>query len=116
MPYLHPQLLQATEDSFLRQRREERLAPAGDLYWLHQDEWLKDSAVQESLRKRRGLWEIHLVFIHHRQPLRLIARFIKAMPDQKRAAFTAQMLRRQAAKDARGTLQTNAETFRPGLN
>ncbi len=82
-----------------------------DLAFLGEDEWLADTAVIERVVRRKGTWEVHLVFAHFRQPLRFLARHITSNASQKKALLTATYMRRLAAKDQRGTLKIDPDLF-----
>ncbi|MDW3197082.1 MAG: hypothetical protein R8G66_32185 [Cytophagales bacterium] len=82
-----------------------------DLDLFYRDEWLLDSAVIENVIERNGNWDIYLVFAHVSDPLKLIKRKITRCTTLKRAELTANFMRRQAAKDQRGTLRIDASIF-----
>ncbi len=76
-----------------------------DMDFISEDDWLSDTAVIENVIRRKGTWEIHLLFAHHQQPLKFLSRLITSHPCPKRAAIMAVYMRRLAAKDQRGTLK-----------
>jgi hypothetical protein len=80
-----------------------------DLDFIKDDIWLYDTAVIENLERRRGTWEINLLFAHYQQPLKFLSRRITSETCPKKAALTASLMRRQAAKDQRGTLTIKLE-------
>jgi hypothetical protein len=82
-----------------------------DILFLSDDWWLSDTAVIENVTRRRGIWEIHLVFAHYKQPLKLLKRMITTTYCARKAALMAEYMKRLAAKDQRGTLKINAEDF-----
>ncbi|MCB0583455.1 MAG: hypothetical protein KDD10_29520 [Phaeodactylibacter sp.] len=82
-----------------------------DMDFLLDDRWLQDTAVVENVVKRKGMWEIHLVFAHFRTPQKLIKRVIARHPSQKKAQLMAGYMRRLAAKDQRGTLAVDIRDF-----
>lgn len=82
-----------------------------DMNFLFEDCWLKDTAVNENIVQRKGMWEIHLVFAHHQDPKKLIKRVITGCTSKRKAEMTAQYMRRLAAKDARGTLKIDRDDF-----
>lgn len=82
-----------------------------DISFYNEDFWLQDTAVIENLELRNGEWNIFLVFAHHNFPLKFIKRRIKNYSCPKKAAITAHYMRRQAAKDQRGTLTVNPGSF-----
>lgn len=86
-------------------------AEAGDMRFLSDDDWLRDSAVIERIVSRQGMWEIQLVFAHNRLPNKLIKRIITRNTSLKRAQIFATYMRRLAAKDQRGTLEVNLQDF-----
>lgn len=83
-----------------------------DMAFLSDDWWLCDTAVIESVVKREGLWEIHLIFAHYQQPHKLIKRLITRQVSKKKAELMANYMKRLAAKDQRGTLQVDVKHFR----
>ena len=69
MSYIHFNLDTAAYDSMLRRLNGMHLAERSgslvDISFLVKDEWLVDAAVSERLIKRKGLYEIHLLFTYH---------------------------------------------------
>lgn len=90
----------------------ERVGEASDMSFLSEDEWLKDTAVIDNVIKRKGFWEIHLVFAHYQSPLKLIKRVITRFTNKRKALLSANLMRRLAAKDQRGTLALNLDDFK----
>ena len=80
---------------------------AKDTTFIDENFWLQDTAVVENIEMRKGEWSIYLVFAHHLVPLKFIKRKIVNYSCLKRATLAAQFMRRQAAKDQRGTLVIN---------
>lgn len=78
-----------------------------DISFYNEDFWLQDTAVIENIEYRHGEWNIFLVFAQHNKPLKFIKRKIKNYACPKKAAISAHYMRRQAAKDQRGTLAVN---------
>lgn len=89
----------------------ERIGEHKDMDFIKNDLWLADTAVIENLWRRRGTWEIHLLFAHYTQPLTFLSRSITKHVCPKRAAMMASFMRRQAGKDQRGTLSVNIDDF-----
>ena len=87
-------------------------APSGDMEFLSDDWWLRDTAVIENIVRRDGMWEIHLVFAHYTQPQKLIKRVISRHTSKDKAELNAWYMRRLAAKDQRGTLRVNLDDFK----
>jgi len=83
-----------------------------DLTFLKNDCWLRDSAVIDHIVKRKGSWEVHLVFAYAHCPYVLLKRVITLAISHKRAVQMATYMRRLAAKDQRGTLKVKLEDFR----
>ena len=79
-----------------------------DFNLLLDDWWLQDSAVIENLVHRCGQWDVHLVFAHYRNPLRLIKRKITTCFCKSQAETHAYYMKRLAAKDQRGTLRVDS--------
>jgi hypothetical protein len=97
---LYSKMLDALANQFFT----EKLGEEKDMDFYRNDFWLCDTAVIDRLHYRRGAWDILLLFAHYRQPLQFLSRHITRHPDFKRAGQIAHYMRRQAAKDQRGTL------------
>lgn len=82
-----------------------------DLAFLSDDWWLGDTAVVNNIARKRGMWEISLVFAHHEFPLKLISRIISSHASKTKAETFAFYMTRQAAKDQRGTLAVELSHF-----
>ena len=82
-----------------------------DLFFLHDASWLGNTAVIDRIEYRKGAWEISLIFSHYQNPLQLIVRRIVCCPSEQKAELVAFYLRRQAAKDPRGTLEVTIKDF-----
>jgi hypothetical protein len=67
--------------------------------------------VIDRIEYRKGAWEISLIFSHYQNPLQLIVRRIVTCPSEQKAELVAFYLRRQAAKDPRGTLEVTIKDF-----
>ncbi len=94
----------------------EKLGLESDMDFCHDDFWLGDAAVIELLQPRKGTWEISLLFVHHRTPLKFLSRRITSHSSPKRALAMAVFMRRQAAKDQRGTLTLNINDLHLSMN
>ncbi|MEM1318870.1 MAG: hypothetical protein AAGG75_01370 [Bacteroidota bacterium] len=84
---------------------------AADMDFLSDDWWLRDTAVIDNVVRRDGMWEIHLVFAHYKEPRKLIKRIISRYPSKKKAELNAWYMKRLAAKDQRGTLKVDLDDF-----
>lgn len=82
----------------------EKLGLDSDMNFYRDDLWLSDTAVIELLQYRKGCWEINLLFAHYKTPLKFLSRRITTHSCPKRAKTMAFYMRRQAAKDQRGSL------------
>lgn len=82
-----------------------------DMGFLSDDWWLRDTAVVENVVRREGMWEIHLVFAHYKEPYKLIKRVIGRYASKDKAELSAWYMRRLAAKDQRGTLKVDLKDF-----
>jgi len=87
-----------------------------DIQFINDDFWLQNTAVIENIEKRKGCWQIFLVFAHHLQPLKFIKRSITHFSCLKKATLTAHYMRRIAAKDQRGTLVVNESCININFN
>ncbi|MEM9546885.1 MAG: hypothetical protein AAGA77_12975 [Bacteroidota bacterium] len=82
-----------------------------DMEFLTDDWWLRDTAVIENIVKKDGMWEIHLVFAHYQTPKKLIKRIITKHVSKDKAELKGFYMKRLAAKDQRGTLKVNMDSF-----
>ncbi|MCB9080600.1 MAG: hypothetical protein H6555_02700 [Lewinellaceae bacterium] len=87
-----------------------------DLDFISQDVWLANTVVIDWVVRRKGCWEIHLVFASQDQPLRFLSRFITSNPSLPKTQMMAGYMRRLAAKDQRGTLTLSVQDFGLSLN
>ncbi|MFM7358779.1 MAG: hypothetical protein ACKO1T_09410 [Sediminibacterium sp.] len=94
----------------------EKVGTEKDSVFIKQDYWLQDTAVVENIEHRKGEWDINLVFAHCLFPLKLIKRKITTYACPKKAVLAAHFMRRQAAKDQRGTLQLKLSLFVTNYN
>lgn len=103
--------------AFIRtQRLTETSASDKDLLFLHDDSWLGDTAVNDLIEYRKGAWEISLTFTHYKNPLRLLIRKIITCYSEQKAEMAGFYLRKQAAKDKRGTLEVGLHNFKLSIN
>ncbi|MBU6342721.1 MAG: hypothetical protein KGS48_14600 [Bacteroidetes bacterium] len=102
---VYAQMLEGLNDLF----RNDKLGNQLDWRFISDDYWLGDAAVIERIVRRKGIWEIELVFAHHKNPVQFISRVITHHSCPKRAAQIGQFMRRAAAKDQRGTLTVNID-------
>ncbi len=82
-----------------------------DLQLFVDDRWLMNTEVRYLLQKRKGLWELTMLYISVLDPLKFICRKIDTYSSEKKAKTFAQILQRGIRKDARGTLKTNRDAF-----
>jgi len=92
-------------------RRTDVCAKRRDMDFIDDDSWLIDTVVIEHIVYRRGMWIMYLVFVDYRDPLRLIRRCISRYYSRRTAEVHGAYMRRQAAKDARGTLRLDTSSF-----
>ena len=84
---------------------------ATDFGLLQSDRWLMDTEVRYHLQKRKGLWDLTMIYVAIDNPFKLICRKIDSYPSEKKAKIFAEILQRGIRKDARGTLKTNKNAF-----
>lgn len=94
----------------------EAIGKSDDANFINEDFWLQDTAVIENIECRSGEWNIYLLFAHHLSPLKFIKRKIVNVSCPKKAFLTAHYMRRQAAKDQRGTLVINMKLFQTNFS
>ena len=87
-----------------------------DMNFYRDDHWLSDTAVIDQLNRRKGEWEITLLFAHYKMPMKFISRRIASNACPKRAGTMAFYMRRLAAKDQRGTLKVDIADMNLTLN
>lgn len=114
--HLHPALYARMLDGLSNLMFTETLGGRRDMGFYHDDLWLSDTAVIENVSRRKGAWEVILLFAHHKTPLKFIRRRITSHSCPKRAHQMAFYMRRLAAKDQRGTLCVDIDDFDLSLN
>ena len=77
---------------------------AGNMLFITDGAWLKDAAVIDVISSRQGAWDVYLIFAHYRNPLQLLVRNITRCFSEHKAQAAAFYIRKEAAKDRRGTL------------
>lgn len=90
---------------------EEKQGSTEDLLFMSNEFWLQDTAVIDHVMLRKGMYYVTLVFSHHSIPYRWLCRGICGYADVKKAILGAHYMRRQAAKDQRGTLTISMERY-----
>ncbi len=75
-----------------------------NLIFLQNDWWLADTAVIDTINYKKGGWEVYFTFANYKKPLQFIVRKIIRCYSETKAKTAAHYMRRQAAKDQRGTL------------
>lgn len=78
-----------------------------DLQILTDGRWLYDTEVKVSIPYHKGRWIVYLVFVSLETPFKFIKRRINDYNSLAKANLSAQLYRRNAAKDPRGNLKTN---------
>lgn len=82
----------------------EKKGDMSDFRLYYNDLWLADTAVIDDVHRSKGEWAVDLIFVSIHNPLKFIRRYITSHSCPKRAAQKAELMRRLAAKDQRGTL------------
>ena len=88
-----------------------KLGKNQDLDFLQDDLWLQDTAVFDRVVRINGSWQIFLIFVHYKNPLLFIKRFIKSQISRQKAQIDATYMKRLAAKDQRGTLNVSSDLY-----
>jgi len=78
-----------------------------DMLFIKDGSWLKDAAVIDTINNMHGAWDVYLVFAHYKNPLQLIVRNITRCFSKQKAQAAAFYIRKEAAKDRRGTLMVS---------
>lgn len=92
------------------------MARPEELDFLKESSWLKDTAVIDVIRHRKGSWEVSLMFAHYKDPLRFIVRPIANCYNEQKAISAALLYQKAAAKDRRGTLTVALKDFNFNYN
>jgi hypothetical protein len=87
-----------------------------DVSFMMDPFWLQDTAVIENIEKWKGEWSVSLVFAYHKMPMKFLKRHIVSYSSRQKADVAAHYMRRQAAKDQRGTLQVDKALFTTNNN
>ena len=69
------------------------------------------ASMRYHLQKKRGLWELSMIYIAIENPMKFLCRKIDAYSSEKKAITFAKILQRGIRKDARGTLKSNQNAF-----
>ena len=103
--------------SFLdNQHLIEKPADEENLVFLKNDWWLADTAVIDTINFNKGGWEVSFTFANYKKPLQLIVRRIIRCYSERKAKTAAHYMRRQAAKDQRGTLKVTIRDLNLCIN
>jgi len=102
-------VLQEMGNFLQNEKRVGQKAAPGDLLFMDDGSWLKDSAVIDAIEIRQGAWDVLLIFAHYKNPLQLLVRKITSCFSQQKAKAAAFYIRKEAAKDRRGTLSVSIE-------
>ena len=94
----------------------EKPAEEENLFFLKNDWWLCDTAVIDTINYSKGGWEVYFTFANYRKPLQLIVRKIIRCFSEEKASTAAHYMRRQAAKDQRGTLTVTIKDLNLCIN
>ena len=94
----------------------EKNAAEKDFFFLQDHSWLDDTAVIDRIEYRKRAWEISLIFAHYKKPLQLLFRKIVTSYSEQKAETASFYLRRQAAKDRRGTLEITLKDLNLCIN
>ncbi|MEO7308889.1 MAG: hypothetical protein ABIX01_00715 [Chitinophagaceae bacterium] len=87
-----------------------------NLVFLKNDWWLADTAVIDIINYKKGGWEVYFTFANYMRPLQLIVRRITRCYSESKATMAAHYMRRQAAKDQRGTLTVTIKDLNLCIN
>lgn len=107
----HVYIDQACYENLLEFLEEENVkGKAGkewDLDLFNDNKWLRDSIVVDtiSMNKQKNNWDIYLNFICMKAPFKIIRRKITSHSSLKKAHLAADIFRRQAGRDPRGTTE-----------
>jgi hypothetical protein len=88
-----------------------KAAKPEDLYFITEGAWLKDSAVIDAISYYKGGWDVLMIFAHYKNPLQLIVRNITRCYSEHKAKAAAFYIRKEAAKDRRGTLNVSIQNL-----
>lgn len=85
------------------------LAKEYEMDFIKDNSWYSETVVTERIVKRKGQWHVDLVFAYYKDPFRLLVRNITHCISYDKAKITGNIMKKQAAKDQRGTLSVNQE-------
>lgn len=78
--------------------------------------WLLNAEVKSKVEYIGGRWEVSLLFIDTKNPIRVLVRKINTYQSQKLANIAANYMRQTAEKDFRGTQKVKKNAFNINLN
>lgn len=110
--YLDKKSYENLMDFMNLQQSTDQKGDSPDFNLFYKDEWLMNSAVIDNIVLRNGNWDIYLVFAHVDNPFKIIKKKITKCFSLQKAIFTANHMRRLAAKDQRGTLTVDPHSFK----
>jgi hypothetical protein len=87
-----------------------------DIQFITNEFWLQDTAVIDHVTLQKGMFCVSLVFSHAGIPMRWLRRAICGYACIKKAELSAHYMRRQAAKDQRGTLNVSIHRYSLNFN
>lgn len=82
-----------------------------DLQFLHQDDWLQETAIEYNVIPRKGRFWIKIIYVDAQNPFRFRIRTINHYSSLSKAEQAAQFFQRGIRRDPRGTLKINADAF-----
>lgn len=100
----------------MQESQKEIVGAKKDAQFLFDHSWLKDTSVSEYLVKKRGQWEIHLVFADTKFPFQLIKKRIATSPTFAMAQRMGYYYKRTTGRDKNGTLHIDPNYFKVVLN
>lgn len=95
---------------------QEREGTLRDVQFIANEFWLQDTAVIEHVTLQKGMFCVSLVFSHAGVHMRWLRRAICGYSCQRKATMSAHYMRRQAAKDQRGTLSVSLKKYSLNFN
>ena len=103
-PFISDAVLSEMNDFLDNEKQVGQTARPTELLFITDGAWLKDAAVIGTISNKQGAWDVSLIFAHYKKPLQLIIRYITRCFSEQKALAAAFYIRKEAAKDRRGTL------------
>ena len=82
-----------------------------ELRFLYEAEWLHNTEVRPQIVCKKGRWQVTMVLVWAKNPLRFLCRLIDQYPTESKAIVHAELFKRTMQKDKRGTIKISENDF-----